>query len=161
MSEPARRIRLGIVGTGLAIEKLHWPALRQMTDRYEVVAFCNDTRPPAEVFAARADLAMDAYTPDYHELLRRDDVEAVLIALPIPLLYPVTRAALEAGKDVISEKPTGSNLEQGREFLALAEQFPERKVLVGENFFYRDDLRLARSLLDAGAIGRLHLMAWR
>ena len=34
-------------------------------------------------------------------------------------------------------------------------------LLVAENFFYRDDLRLARSLLDAGAIGRLNVMAWR
>lgn len=161
---PSRRsepIRLGIVGTGLALERLHWPALRQMPERFRVVAFANDTREPAEKFAAEAGLSMDGYTGDYRELLRRDDVEAVAVLLPIPLLYPVTRAALEAGKHVFSEKPAGTNLEQGREFLALAEQFPDRKVLVAENFFYRDDLRLARSLLDEDAIGRVHLMAWQ
>jgi predicted dehydrogenase len=156
-----RRIRLGIIGTGLAVEKLHWPALARMADRFEVVAFANDTREPAEKFARLAGLSIEGYQADYHRLLRRDDVEAVLVALPIPLLYPVARAALEAGKHVLSEKPPGSNLDQARDFLALGEQFPERKVLVGENFFYRDDLRLARSLLDAGAIGRVHLMAWR
>lgn len=160
---PPRRdpVRLGIIGTGLALELLHWPALRQMTDRFRVVAFANDTREPAEKFAAEAGLSMDGYTPDYHELLGRDDVEAVAVLLPIPLLYPVTRLALEAGKHVLSEKPAGSNLEQGRDFLALAEQFPKQKVLVAENFFYRDDLRLARSLIDEGAIGRVHLMSWR
>ena len=156
-----RRVRLGIVGTGLAVEKLHWPALAQLTDRFEVVAFANDTREPAEKFAREAGLPMDGYHADYHALLRRDDVAAVLVALPIPLLYPVARAALEAGKEVLSEKPPGSNLDQARDFLALGEQFPGRRILVGENFFYRDDLRLARSLLDAGAIGRVHLMAWR
>jgi predicted dehydrogenase len=160
---PPRRdpVRLGIIGTGLALERLHWPALRQMPERFRVVAFANDTREPAEKFAAEAGLSMDGYTADYHELLRRDDVEAVAVLTPIPLLYAVTRAALEAGKHVLSEKPAGSNLEQGRDFLALAEQFPDRKVLVAENFFYRDDLRLARSLLDEGAIGRVHLMSWR
>jgi predicted dehydrogenase len=156
-----RRIRLGIVGTGLAIEKLHWPALARLRDRFEVVAFANDTRGPAERFAGLAGLSMDGYHADYRALLGRDDVEAVLVALPIPLLYPVTRAALEAGKHVLSEKPPGSNLDQARDFLVLGEQFPDRKVLVGENFFYRDDLRLARSLVDGGAIGRVHLMAWR
>ena len=154
-------VRLGVIGTGLAVELLHWPALVQMTDRFEVVAFANDTREPAERFAKLAGLSMDGYHADYQALLRRDDVDAVLIALPIPLLYPATAAALQAGKDVLCEKPPGSNLDQAREFLALEERYPDRKVLVAENFFYRDDLRLARSLIDDGAIGRVHLMAWR
>jgi predicted dehydrogenase len=87
-------------------------------------------------------------------------VEAVLVALPIPLLYAATRDALAAGKHVISEKPPGADLVQAREFLTLPERFPDQVLLVAENFFYRDDLRLARSLLDGGAIGQLHLMAW-
>ncbi|HEV8556100.1 MAG TPA: Gfo/Idh/MocA family oxidoreductase [Actinophytocola sp.] len=32
-------IRLGLIGTGLAVEKLHWPALRRLADRYVVTAF--------------------------------------------------------------------------------------------------------------------------
>ena len=43
----------------------------------------------------------------------------------------------------------------------LVGQYTERTALLAENVFYRDDLRLARSLLDDGAIGRLHLLAWR
>jgi predicted dehydrogenase len=156
-----RSIRLGIIGTGLAIKLLHWPALRQMRDRFEVVALANDTRKPAEEVAELIGIGMERYHPNYEDLLKRDDVEAVLVALPIPLLYPVTRAALEAGKHVLSEKPTGSNLEQAREFLALDAHYSDRKVLVGENFFYRDDLRMARALLDNGAIGRVHLMTHR
>ncbi len=160
-SDTPRAIRLGIIGTGLAVEQLHWPALRQMPDRFTVAAFANHTRPKAEHFAAYSGASMDDYHQDYHDLLRRDDVETVLISLPIPLNYAVTREALEAGKDVICEKPSGANLTEGQQYLALAEEFPDRTVLVAENFFYRDDLRYARSLLDDGAIGRLHLMAWR
>jgi predicted dehydrogenase len=59
------------------------------------------------------------------------------------------------------EKPVGANLEQANDFLALQDRFAGQKILVAENFLYRDDLRLARSLLDADAIGRLHLMSWR
>lgn len=157
----SRRIRLGIVGTGLVVKRLHWPTLRQMPDRYEVVAFADNTRPRAEEFATLAGLPMDKYDADYHDLLRRDDVEAVLVAVPIPLLYTVARAALEAGKHVICEKPTGKDLDEGRAFLALADAFPDRKILIAETFFYRDDLRLARELLDGGVIGRVHLMSWR
>jgi predicted dehydrogenase len=85
----------------------------------------------------------------------------VLILVPIPLNLPITRDCLGAGKHVICEKPAGGDLIEGRLFLALAEQHPDRVLLVAENWFYRDDLRLARKLIDDGAIGRMHMMAWR
>lgn len=156
-----RPIRLGVIGTGLAVEKLHWPALRQMPTRFQIVAFANHTRPKAAAFAAYSGASMDNYYEDYADLLRREDVEAVLISLPIPLNEPVTRAGLEAGKHVICEKPAGADRQQADAFLRLGDEFPDRVVLVAENWFYRDDLRLARALLEGGAIGRLHLMAWR
>ena len=50
MSEnTARPIRLGIIGTGLAVERLHWPALVQMPDRFTIAAFAKHTRPNAEL----------------------------------------------------------------------------------------------------------------
>lgn len=154
-------IRLGVIGTGLAVEQLHWPALKRMPDRFQIVAFCDQSRPNAERFAGYSGASMDAYVADSGDLLRRDDVEAVLISLPIPLNYPMSRAALEAGKHVICEKPAGANLEEGRAFVELAARYLDQTVLIAENWFYRDDLRLARSLLDQDEIGRVHLVAWR
>jgi predicted dehydrogenase len=157
----ARPIRLGIIGTGLAVEHLHWPALRRLTDRFRVVAFCDTERAHAERFAAYSGAAMNGHVADYRDLLGRTDVDAVLISLPIPLNYAVTREAVAAGKHVVCEKPSGANRAEGRAFVELAAAHPELTVLVAENWFYRDDLRLARALLDGGAIGRLHLVAWR
>jgi predicted dehydrogenase len=154
-------IRLGVIGTGLAVEKLHWPAIRQLPRQYEIVAFANHTRPKAEHFAGYTGLSMDDYAEDYHTLLARSDVEAVLISLPIPMNYPVTRAALEAGKHVICEKPAGKDDAEGRLFIELERQYPDRVVLITENCFYRDDARLARSLIDQGALGAIHLVSWR
>ncbi|MHB8645688.1 MAG: Gfo/Idh/MocA family protein [Thermomicrobiales bacterium] len=153
-----RPVRLGVIGTGLAVEQLHWPALKRMPERFVIAAFANHSRPKAEHFAGYTGAAMTDYYADYHDLLRRDDVEAVLISLPIPLNYRVTSDCLAAGKDVICEKPTGVDEAEGRAFLALEAAFPQRNVLIAENCFYRDDLR---SLLDADAIGRVHLMTWR
>jgi predicted dehydrogenase len=164
MSDPvntSQPIRLGVIGTGLAVERLHWPALRRLTKQFEIVAFANHTRPKAEHFAGYAGLAMDDYAVDYHDLLRRDDVEAVLISLPIPLNLPVTRDALAAGKHVICEKPAGVDDAEGRRFIELERQYPDRIVLITENSFYRDDARLARSLIDRGALGAIHLVCWR
>jgi predicted dehydrogenase len=45
-------LTVAIIGTGLAVEKLHWPALKQMPDRFQVTAFSNHSRPNAEHFVA-------------------------------------------------------------------------------------------------------------
>ncbi len=161
LSAPQCLIRLGIIGTGLAVKKLHWPALARMADRFVIVAFSNRTRSTAEEFAALAGLSMSGYAAGYHELLRRDDVEAVLVCVPIPQLLSITRDCLAAGKHVICETPPGVDLAEARQFLALSDQYAHRKIMMTENFFYRDDLRLARSLVEEGAIGRPQLLLER
>jgi len=154
-------IRLGLIGTGLAVEKLHWPALRRLPDRFVITAFADRSTAQGERFSSYSGADMAVFTPDYHRLLVRDDVDAVLISVPIPSLYEVAEHSLAAGKDVLCEKPTGTDEEQARAFLALEDRYPDRTILIGENYLYRDDIRHARALLDDGAIGKLHLMAWR
>jgi len=154
-------IRLGLIGAGLAVEKLHWPALRRLPERYVVTAFADRSPVQGERFAAYSGVDPAGFTTDHRALLERADVDAVLISVPIPSLYEVARDALAAGKDVICEKPTGVDEEQARAFLAFEFEYPDRTILIAENYFYRDDLRHARALLDDGVIGKLHLMAWR
>jgi predicted dehydrogenase len=154
-------VRLGIIGTGLAVEQLHWPALKRMRDQFPITAFCDIDRANAEHFSSYSGTPMSAFTADYNELLARDDVDAVLISLPIELNYPVSKAAVEEGKHVICEKPSGANDAEGCAFVDLEAQHPELTILIAENWFYRDDLRLARQLLDEERIGRLHLVTWR
>ncbi len=161
LEQTSRPVRLGAIGTGLAMEKLHWPALRQLTQRFTVAAFAEPDRATAERFAGYSGTPMSEHYAEYGDLLAREDLRAAVILLPIPLLYEAARAALQAGKDVLCEKPPGVDLDQGRAFLQLEREFPAQKLLIAENFFYRDDLRLARSLLDEGTIGRVNVMAWR
>ena len=151
---PRPPVRLGIVGTGLAARRLHWPALAKMPARFDVAAFANRTRSTAKEFAAFTGLPMTGYSADYREMLTRSDVEAVLVGVPIPQLLAVARDCLEAGKHVICEKPPGASEAEAHEFVALTARYPSQKLLMAEQVFYRDEWRLARSLLDAGAIGQ-------
>jgi predicted dehydrogenase len=154
-------LRLGVIGTGLAVEQLHWPALERMTDRYQVAAFSDIDRDHAAHFAEYTGASMDDYTADYHELLARDDVDAVLISLPIDIQAQVLRDTIEAGKHVICEKPPGGNEDEARALLDVERAHPDVTVLIAENYFYKDDVRLAKSLVESGAIGRVHLLAYR
>src|SRR5688572_18921464 len=113
-------VRLGLIGTGLAVTRLHWPALATLRDRFSVVAFTDPDRTAAAGFAAQAGLDMDGYEPDVQTLLARPDIDAALVAVPIQLSHGIAAAALEAGKHVLCEKPPGGSVEEGRAFLELA-----------------------------------------
>lgn len=80
-------IRLGLIGTGLAVEKLHWPALRTLTDRYVVTAFTDSSAEQSRRFADYSGVGEARAVADRAALLARDDVDAVLISVPIPHLY--------------------------------------------------------------------------
>lgn len=154
-------IRLGIVGTGLAVEKLHWPALKRMTDRFQIAGFADPDQEHAEHFAGYSGASMDDYTADDQALLARDDIDAILVSVPIQVQAKALRQALESGKHVICEKPPGANEEEARALLQVEQARPDQKLLIAENYFYRDDVRFAKSLIAQGALGRVHMMAYR
>ena len=154
LSAPQRLIRLGIIGTGLAVKKLHWPAMIRMADRFVVAAFANRTRATAEEFAALAGLPMDNYVSDYHALLRRDDIEAVLVCVPIPQLLSITQDCLAAGKHVLCEKPLGRNAREA-EHMVLAAARHNRVLKVGFNHRHHPALQQAHNLAASGKIGSL------
>jgi len=154
-----RPIRLGIIGTGIAARDLHWPALRELQNEFEIVALCNHTQAKAESFAELIG-GVPRITTDYQELLGWSDVDAVDIALPIALNASVSMAALQAHKHVFLEKPIAADVASAHEVVAAAEKHPDLVLLVGENQRYDERFRHARRLLDRGRIGRpvmLHL----
>ena len=65
--------------------------------------------------------ASGRYT-DWHDLLADDAVDTVYVAAPNFLHYEVSKAALEAGKDVICEKPLTSAYDEAAELASLAEE---------------------------------------
>lgn len=88
------------------------------------------------------------------ELLANDEID-VVVNLTIPdAHYPVSKAALEAGKHVYSEKPLVLSLEQGEELRRIAK---EKGLSVGcaPDTFLGGAHQLARKFVDDGGIGRI------
>ncbi|MFQ6113793.1 MAG: Gfo/Idh/MocA family protein, partial [bacterium] len=150
-----QKIKLGIIGTGLAAEILHWPALKKLQDRIEISAVCNRTLEKAIKFAKL--VGCQSWYSDYKEMLTKEDLHAVLVCTPIFLNYPITEACVKAGKHVLCEKPPGVNLEEAQKMVTLS-QNADQTILIGENYYYRDDLNKAQELLEAGKIGNLFLI---
>ena len=62
MPATTRPIRLGVIGTGLALERLHWPALRQLPEQYTITAFAEASQEHATHFADYTGVGMGPIT---------------------------------------------------------------------------------------------------
>jgi predicted dehydrogenase len=86
------------------------------------------------------------------DVLVRDDVDAVVIATPARTHFELAKAALEAGKHVLLEKPMCTSLADARALLAMA-QAADRVVMHGHVFVYNAGVRYIRDGLRRGEFG--------
>lgn len=70
------KLRIGVVGVGPAWDSSHLPALRALSDRFEVVAFCDPVRHRAEQAARQFDAAVH---DGFRGLTSREEIDAVLL----------------------------------------------------------------------------------
>ena len=146
------RVRIGVVGTSWWVDEMHLPNLRSHPQA-DVVAICGRNRERAELMAQK--YAVPAIFADYREMIATAELDALVVATPDDLHYPVAMAALEAGLHVLCEKPLSLRAEEAP---ALAAKAAEQgvKTLV---FFTLRGLpahRAIKELLDQGYIGRCY-----
>jgi biliverdin reductase len=115
-------IRTGIIGTGF-FGTLRARAFHE-NPRAGVV--CVSSR-RAEIAAEKAKEFGCDFTTDYHELLRREDVDAVVVCVPNPLHYQVALDVLRAGKHAVVEYPIAQTVE---EFNSLADEAKKRNLVL-------------------------------
>jgi len=99
-------------------------------------------------------------TADWREILRRDDVDVVIVATFNSLLAEISAAALAAGKHVLVEKPAARNVAELDSVIA-AHKRSGKLVHVGFNHRYHPALQQARQLLDEGALGEMMFVRGR
>lgn len=148
------KLRLGMIGTGVAARKLYLPALERLGKKLEIVACTNRTRKKAEQYARLAKIPRVLDSAE--ELILSPDVEAVLISLPIDAQPDLVKRALAAGKAVLSEKPMAPSVAEGKKLVQAAARYAA-PWLVGENFAFMPAIDKMRVWLDQGKIGEPRL----
>lgn len=147
-----KKIRLGVIGTGLAWERLHYPAIQQLGDKYEIVALANRTKKDAEDFAGRINLDLNNVYDDYMQMLKRNDLDAIDILVPIELNYEVSENVAKSGISFICEKPLAPDMEQAKKYLHLAQKY-NIKIMIAENFRYNEENNKIKELIQGDKIG--------
>jgi predicted dehydrogenase len=159
-----RRIRLGMVGGGQGafIGGVHRIAAR-LDDQYELVAGAlSSDAERAHASAAALHIAPERSHADYAALARaesqRDDgIDVVAIVTPNHLHAPITRAFLDAGIDVICDKPLTTNLADA---LALVRHVRAsgRLFALTHNYSGYPMVRQARAMIAAGELGEIRVV---
>ena len=141
-------LRFGLIGYGLW-GRHHARAVAQAPGATLAAIACRTAETAA---AAARDFPGVPVHLDYRELLARPDVDAVDVVVPNILHAEVGVAALEAGKDVLLEKPLASTLE-GCDRLIAAARRTGRILTVGHELRLSDQWGAIKALIDAGDLG--------
>ena len=108
---------------------------------------------------ALADYPQVNIVKTFEELLANPDIHVVVVNTPNEFHYPMTKAALQAGKHVVVEKPFILDLDQGNELIALANS--QQKILsVFQNKRLESDYLDAQKIIESGALGRIVEVEW-
>jgi len=150
-----RKLRLGLLGTGLAAERLYLPAFNLLRGRIELTACANRTRKKAERYASIAGVKQVVASAE--ELVALPDVDAILISLPIEAQPEYVLMALRAGKAVLSEKPVGPSVAAARRLIRAAKRY-QSPWLVGENFAFMSHAHQLATLVKRGKLGEVRLV---
>jgi len=144
------KTRISVIGLGSVAQLVHLPNLVKIKNA-EITAVVEVNKNRLHSVADKYDVKK-RFT-DYKDLLNNIDADAVIIATPTHLHKQMAIDCLNAGKDVLVEKPLARNSSEGIEVIECAKK-NNRKLMVGMNLRYRPDSMLIRSLIDAGEIGK-------
>ena len=116
-----RKIRVGVVGLQAGrswAAVAHLPALRYLSENYEIVGVANSSRASAQA-AAEACGIQRAFV-NVEDMVASPDVDLVAVTVKVPAHFDLVRAALKAGKHVFCEWPLGRTLDEAETLARLA-----------------------------------------
>jgi scyllo-inositol 2-dehydrogenase (NADP+) len=147
-------IRVGLIGYGLAGKVFHAPLIGVADGlTLAAVATSRASELAADWSAARA-------MPDPQAIIADPAVDLIVVASPNDTHAPLARAALEAGKHVVIDKPFARDAAEGRALADLARE-RGRMLSVFHNRRWDGDFLTVKRLVEAGTLGELRLAELR
>jgi predicted dehydrogenase len=123
-------INVGVIGTGY-IGPIHIEALRRMSG-INVKSVCDTNRELAAKTAVRYNI--EEIHTDFREIINDGSIDVVHVCSPNRLHYDMNKAAILAGKHIMSEKPLAMTFEEAARLTELSDK---KGTVTGINFCYR------------------------
>lgn len=145
------QVRIGVIGAGF-MGRTHTEVITRYSHNAHLVAIAGGTRAPALAAEYHVD-----HEESVENLLKRNDIDAVIITTPHDRHIEHGLAASNHGKHILMEKPLGTTLD-GIDLLLDACKQAKVNLMTAQTQRYRDGNRVAKSLIDAGVIGRIRMI---
>jgi len=149
-----QKVRVGIIGAGTIAQVAHIPSFKKAKN-CELVALADPNEKKLRHLGDRFGIP-HVYT-NHEQLVRSDDLDAVVISTPTYLHAPMALEAFDYGKHVFSEKPLALDADSARELVSAAAK-ADRLLMVGLNYRFRPDAQLLKRLIDANELGDIYYM---
>jgi len=145
-----KMLKTALIGTGF-MGKVHAENLRRLGN-VEIVAVAGSSDQRAREFGKS--IGVNRTTGNYQEVLEDSTIDAVHVLTPNALHSPICRAALEAKKNVLCEKPFTVSLQQARELVDLAAKTGLANC-IQHNLRYYPLVQQIRCMIEAGDLGEI------
>ena len=149
------KIKVGFIGLK---PDSHWaatahiPALKSLSDKFEVIGVANSTPESAQATAKALNLKFAFNTPQ--ELVQSAEVDLVVVTVKVPYHFKLIKSALEAGKHVYCEHPLGNGLEETKKLAELAES-KDVVAVVGTQMVNAPEVLYLKQLIEEGYVGKV------
>ena len=150
----AKKVRIGIIGTGGIANGAHLPGYSRIPDECEVFAMC-DIDPKALKQTSEKYPDVKHLFKDYKKLLEMDEIDGISVCTPNFAHHQVTIDALKAGKNVLCEKPIALNAVQGQEMVETSRK-TGKFLQIGYNSRFAPSSQALKNLIAAGEIGEVY-----
>jgi predicted dehydrogenase len=144
------RVRVGVIGTSMFTDFMHLTNFSRHPHA-RLSAICGRNRERATELAAKHDIPL-VFT-DYREMFARGSLDAIVVAAPDDLHFPMVMDALDAGLHVLCEKPLASNAAQARAMYEKAKATGVRHM-VYFTWPWLAHYQQMRRLIGEGYVGR-------
>lgn len=142
-------VRTAIIGQGRSGRDIHGAHLSKDSERFRIVAVVDPL--PERRERAEKEYGCTTY-PDYTALLKRDDLDLIVNAAPSKFHIPITHALLEAGFNVLCEKPLAKSAADVDRLIAASEKSGKTLAIFQQSRF-APYFQKTREVLDSGVLG--------
>jgi scyllo-inositol 2-dehydrogenase (NADP+) len=140
-----QQIRVGLVGYGFGGATFHAP----------LIGVIPELRLDAVVTTRKTDLPNVRVLAAYNELLADSSIDLVVVSSPTPTHFEIARAALQAGKHVVIDKPFATSVNEANELIALAVS-QNRSLSVFQNRRWDNDFLTVKKCIAEDTMGNIY-----
>ena len=148
----SRPYNVGVVGYGMSAKVFHIPLIQVLPNDFSLHAIVQRSPKPDD--DCSKDHPNTKHYSSTDELLNDSAVDVVIVTTTPPSHFDICKAALEAGKNVVVEKPFTPTFKEARELIKVAKEH-KKLLTVYQNRRWDTDFLTLHKLINEGKLGRV------